>query len=74
MLLLFIVKSKVTTLSQPAELVNVQVAVLLLSVYVLPSIQVYESQAVTISVPVLLLFIVSTKVCVLSHPEALVNT
>ena len=43
---LWIVKSKVTTLSQPAEFNNVCEAVSLEDVYVLPSIQVQESQAV----------------------------
>ena len=46
-----------------------------LTVYVAPSTdQVYVSQAVAVVVFDVLLFIVSTKVCVLSQPEALVNT
>ena len=47
---LFIVKSKVTKLSHPCEVVYRYVAVLLLAVYVTPSIQVYESQELCTSV------------------------
>ena len=44
-ILLLIVKSKVTTESQPAAFTNVNVAVLLLDEYTLPSIQTIVSQA-----------------------------
>ena len=60
-------------LSHPLALVNVQVELLLLVVYVLPSIHVYESQAVCTSVPVFEFVIVKSRVTVLSHPLALVN-
>ena len=62
-----------TTLSQPAELIRICVAVLLLLVYVTPSIQVRLSQAVTTSVPELELLIVKANVTTLSQPAALVK-
>ena len=72
-LLELMVKFNVTTESQPAAFVKVYVAVLLLAVYVFPSIQVYESQAVITSVPVLLELIVRSKVTTLSQPAAFVK-
>ena len=52
--MLLIVKSKVTTLSHPAALVRICVAVLLLLVYVIPSIHVKLSQATCKSVAVMI--------------------
>ena len=67
------VKSKVTILSQPTALVKVWVAVLLLVVYVIPSIQVILLQEVCVSIPKLELLIVKSKVTTLSQPAALVK-
>ena len=65
-----IVKSSDTKLSHPAALESVYVAVLLSEVYVMPSIQVYESHAIWISVEELLLFTIRFKVTIESHPLA----
>ena len=71
---LVIVKSKVTVLSHPDVFVRTKVALLLLAVYVVPSIHVYESHDVMTSVPVFELVIVKSKVTVLSHPDVFVRT
>ena len=68
-LLLFIVKSNVCTLSQPETFVYVFVYTPV-DVYATPS-QINSSQAVTTLKPVLLL-IVKSNVCTLSHPETFV--
>ena len=44
------VKSRLTTLSQPLEAVKIWIAVLLLDVYVVPSIHVKLSHAIWVSV------------------------
>ena len=68
-----IVRSKVTTLSQPKAFVKVCVAEALLAVYVLPSIQSNdESQKTCVSIETLLLT-VKSKVTTLSHPAAFVS-
>jgi hypothetical protein len=67
------VKFKVTILSQPAALVKVCVAVLLLVEYVFPSIQVIGVQDVIVAVPALGNKRVKFKVTTLSHPAALVK-
>ncbi len=59
-----------TTESQPAAFVSVNVAVLFDEVYVIPSIHVYESQAVCVSVPVVALLMVKSSVTSESHPLA----
>jgi hypothetical protein len=65
---LLMVKSRVTVLSHPEVVVSIKVAVLLLELYVFPSIHVYESQDTCVSVPATELLIVRSRVIVLSHP------
>ena len=72
-LLVFMVRFKVTTESQPEVFFTVWVALLLLDVYVLPSIHEYESQAVWTSVPVFDLLRVRFSVTTESQPVALVS-
>ena len=62
------VKSNKTTLSQPAALAKVHVAVLLDELYVFPSIQVYVSQCSCVSTPLVILLIVRSSVTTLSQP------
>jgi hypothetical protein len=69
---LLMVRFKVTTESQPAVLVKVKIGVLVLVEYVFPSIQVIESQVVTISV-LEFEFMVKFKVMTESQPTALVK-
>ena len=63
-----IVKSSVTTESQPAVFTNVSIAVVLLVVYVIPSIHVNASQAVCVSVAELERLIVKSRVTTESQP------
>ena len=70
-LLLFIVNSRVTTLSQPAALVKVCIGVDE-AVKSVPY-QVKLSQAVAIVSPIVFWFIVNAKVTTLSHSAALVK-
>ena len=67
---LLIVKSRVTTESQPAIEPPgiVKVGVFVLDVYVTPSIQVKLLQAVWVSVPLAKLLIVKSRVITESHP------
>ena len=63
-----------TILSQPSTLSNVSVIELVLSVYVIPSIQVYSSQATRTSVTKEDSFTVRLTVCVLSHSLTFSNS
>ena len=68
---LLMVKSSVTIESHPetAPPTRVNVAELLLAVYVFPSIQVYDSQATCVSVQEIELLMVKSSVTIESHPE-----
>ena len=67
---MLIVKSKATIESHPetAPPTSVNVAELLLAVYVLPSIQVKDSHAVWVSVPYTILLMVKSSVTMESQP------
>ena len=64
------VKFNVTMLSQPVALVRVWVAVVLLVLYVFPSIHVMGVQEVMMSVPVVAGLMVKFSVTILSQPLA----
>ena len=69
---LLIVKLSVTNESHPfaAPPTILKVAELLLVVYVFPSIQVYDPQAICVSVPVTEVLMVQSSVTIESHPFA----
>lgn len=68
-----IVRSSVTTESQPAAFVSVKVGVDVDAAYVCPSIQVYEPQAVIVAVPEVAVVIVRCSVTTESQPAKLVR-